>query len=672
MRKNRFFRKALSLMLSAALLGSTIVTGGTGVKADAAEADIVSNQQFTGSATGIATLLKENYYPAEKSGVEVTFKYDEIGSFAADNTIGLNDTIEFTVYDTAWGGWDSTLVGPNGVDKSGNLTAADVELGEEYTVTVPFDTVESKLSTSKPALGIYVQTGGIGTTKVTITSMKYVSGDSFKSQPTVLTGAWHKTSDNNTDFGSISLESGFATAYANAWNIPVSGFSVSTFSKPIVAVTVEYENVPANPAEGQGYYQAEIINPSTDTPIVGNYPRITKDGEVTYLTNIPKTMTSMTLCYDLGTVKKVEIYDEDESYTTAKTTLTNTTITADMGAGWNLGNALDSTSEGRVGETLWGNPEINKRLFKEVAAAGFKTVRIPVTWLEAVTVSDNRVSVDSTKLNEILDRLQEVVDMAMDYDLYVIINIQHDGADGVTGSWLDVDSSNFTAIRTVFSNIWRTIAQRFKDYDQHVIFESMNEVMEKDNYTSDPDQVNDTTWSNINNLNQRFVDTVRGIGGGNSTRFLMVPAYNTNIDQTVSSKFVMPSYNGSKAYEMVSVHFYDPYNFTLNTGSGSTTSATDEELAYICSQFAKLKTTFVDDGIPVFVGEFGAVDKDNIPAIKTYISKIVECAKAKGLAYAYWDNGYTGEHGQALWDRSTYAQTEMGKALIPVLTSAVE
>lgn len=659
MQKNKLFKKAVSLALSAAVLGTTIVTG---VPASAEDSALITNQTVSGDATYISTYMKSDY-SAGKTAFEISFKYNKFGTVASDNTVGFNDTFEFLVFDTSWGGWNATKVGPNGIDQTGNLVATDLVKDKEYTVQVPISTIESKLSTSNAAYGINLQTGGIGNSSVTITSMKYVTG-TVESQPTVLEGAWHKTNDEDVDCGTMELKSGFANVYANAWNISVSGFSVATFTKPIVAVTVEY----AASAIGDDpiYPQAEILDSSTYQPVVANYPQVTKAGTVTYLTEIPDTMTSMLLAYDTCTVKKVEIYDEAEEYTTEKTGLTNATITNAICSGYNLGNALDSTSEGNTGETLWGNPEINKRLFKQIAAAGFKTVRIPVTWLSAVTVNGSTGTVNTTKFNTILNRVQEVVDMAIDYDLFVIIDIHHDGGEGVTGRWLDVDASNQEGIQEAFATIWDGIATKFSNYDQHLIFESMNEVMEANNYGTP----SDSTWDNINDLNQTFVETVRGNGGKNSTRFLLVPGYNTNIDQTVSNKFVMPEYNNSKANEMVSVHFYDPYNFTLNTGSGSTTSVTDTELANIATQFAKLKSTFVDNGIPVVVGEFCAANKGNIPQIKEYISEVVKQAKEKGLAYVYWDNGYDGtDGGMALWNRYTFARTELGEALIPVLVS---
>lgn len=651
-------KKIVSLMLSAAVLGVTMLTG---IPADAAVQDpLVSNQTLTGDATYVGTYMKSDYYTEGCTGFEITFKYNSLGTPA--NDLGFNETFQFLVFDSDWGGWKATAVGPNGYDQTAAVTP---ETNKEYTVTVPISQIESKLDTGKAVQGINLQTGGIGDTSVTLVSLRYVTGQ-IASVPTTLTGSWHKTgveSDTEEQYGTMSLESGYATVYPNPWNIVVSNFSVATFESPMVAVTVEYGEVTGDPI----YPQAEILSGDTSQPIVPNYPQVSEGGEVTYLTAIPTTLTSMTLAYDSCTVKKVEIYDENESYTTEKTGLTNSNIVAAMGAGWNLGNALESNSEGTVEETLWGNPAVNKRLFKNAAAEGFGTVRIPTSWMDTVTVNGDTYTIDEAEFSARLNRLKEVVDMAIDYDMFAIVNIMHDGAEGVTGSWLDIDAENQTGIRNAFEEIWRRIAECFKSYDQSVIFESMNEVMENGNYGA-PQNAN--TWTNINTLNQLFVNKVRSVGEGNATRFLMVPGYNTNIDQTVSSGFVMPTYNGSKANEIVSVHFYDPYNFTLNTGTGSVTTVTSAELEAIGTQFEELYYKFVDQGIPVFVGEFAAVDKGNLSAIKGYISQVVSAAQENGLAYAYWDNGYTGEYGMGLWNRYTYGQTDLGKELIPVLTGS--
>lgn len=650
-------KKIVSFMLSAAVLGVTMLTS---IPADAAVQDpLVSNQTLTGDATYVGTYMKSDYYTEGCTGFEITFKYNSLGTPA--NDLGFNETFQFLVFDSDWGGWKATAVGPNGYDQTAAVTP---ETNKEYTVTVPISQIESKLDTGKAVQGINLQTGGIGDTSVTLVSLRYVTGQ-IASVPTTLTGSWHKTgveSDTEEQYGTMSLESGYATVYPNPWNIVVSNFSVATFESPMVAVTVEYGEVTGDPI----YPQAEILSGDTSQPIVPNYPQVSEGGEVTYLTAIPTTLTSMTLAYDSCTVKKVEIYDENESYTTQKTDLTNSNIVAAMGAGWNLGNALESNSEGTVEETLWGNPAVNKRLFKNAAAEGFGTVRIPTSWMDTVTVNGDTYTIDEEEFSARLNRLKEVVDMAIDYDMFAIVNIMHDGAEGVTGSWLDIDAENQTGIRNAFEEIWRRIAECFKSYDQSVIFESMNEVMENSNYGA-PQNAN--TWTNINTLNQLFVNKVRSVGEGNATRFLMVPGYNTNIDQTVSSGFVMPEYNGSKANEIVSVHFYDPYNFTLNTGEGSVTTIGRSDLANIETQLEKVRAAFVANGIPVVIGEFAAADKGNYTAIQSYIQKVVDVAQAKGIGYVYWDNGYTGNFGMGLWDRYTYAKTALGDSIIASLTT---
>lgn len=611
----------------------------------------------------IQSFNKSDYMNSGKNGFELKYEYTKLGSITdPKDDLGYNNTLQFVVFDTSWGGWEPTMIGPNGYDQTEPVTP---EVEHEYTVKVPFSVIEDKLTTGKPVQGINLQTGNVSNCEIKINSLTYADVEEEvkpeqTSSPVLIEGDWHKTSDESVDFGSMEVVSGVAHVSANAWNIGISGLNVATFGDPIIAVTVEYGEIADPPI----YPQAEVLG-ADGKPIVENYPQVSEAGEVTYLTQIPKSTWSLTLAYDTCTVKKVQIFDYDESYATEVFDLTNADITAAMGAGWSLGNALESVTEnGEVSETAWGNPEVTKYLFKEVSEAGFKTVRIPVSWVDAVKVNGDSYEITS-KFDTILNRVQTVVDWARAYDLFVIINIQHDGADDVTGSWLDVDAPNQTGIRAAFADVWGRIANRFKSYDQHLIFESMNEVMEQGNYGT-PSQ---NTYDNINYLNQSFVDVVRATGPHNDVRFLLVPGYNTNIDQTVTDSFKVPTYNGSKEGIMVSVHYYDPYNFTLNTGDGSKTTVTPGELNAIGTMFNKLKTKFVDNGIPVVIGEFGAMDKGNISQIKNYISRVVSEAQAKGLGYVYWDNGYTGPNGMGLWNRYTYGESELGEALIPILTA---
>lgn len=655
--KRKSLKKALSVVLSAAMLGVTLFAGNTASTANAATSDpLISDQECTGY---IGTYLQFDYLKDDYNAFELKYEYTDLGTLAEDDELGYNDTLRFLVFDNNWGGWDPTRIGPNGYDKT---EAVKPVVGEEYTVYVPFREIERKLSTNVPALGINFEMGEIAGCKVKVHSLSYTEME-LESESVVMEGAWQKTGidgDTEENYGSMKVTDGFAYVSANPWNIGISGLDVHEFTNPVVAVTVEYDKITNGPI----YPQSEILK-ADGTPIKPNYPQVSEAGEVTYLTYLPQDTKSLALAYDTCTVKKVEIYDEDESVATTADTLTNENIIEAMGAGWNLGNALDSvTEDGKTDETAWGNPEVNKRIFKLLAAEGIKTVRIPVSWVDAVKVTGDGYDIDESRFNAILARAKEVVDMARAYDLFVIINIQHDGGEGVTGQWLDVDAANQEGIQAAFEDVWTRIADKFKDYDQHVIFESMNEVMEKDKY-SGPE--NPATWTNINSLNKSFVKVVRDLGGNNLNRFLLIPGYNTNIDQTVSGNFVVPEYNGSTDKIMVSVHFYDPYDFTLNTGANGRTYFTPTEFASIATQFNTLKTTFVDKKIPVVIGEFGAMDKNNSAMIKSYITEVVDQAKANGLGYIYWDNGYTDENGMGLWNRYTYAQSELGKVVLPLL-----
>lgn len=664
--KFKKIRKALSVVMTAAMLGVTVFTGSAVSTADAAtSASLISGEfERTSENNGyITTCYQWDYLKDGYNAFELKYKYTDLGTLAEDDTVGYDNTLCFKVFDSDWQGWNATAVGPNYNKEEGEARITPT-VGPEYTVTIPFRDIERKLSTDKPVLGINLEMGEIAGCKVQITSLCYTE-TTLKSESVVMEGAWHKTSnadDTEEQYGSMQVTDGFAYVNANPWNIGVSGFDVHEFTSPIVAVTVEYGTITNGPI----YPQAEVLK-EDGTPVQANYPQVSEAGEVTYLTSIPTSTKAVTLAYDTCTVKKVEIYDEAEVVAAEPTPvggLTNANIIENMGAGWNLGNALDSvTANGETDETAWGNPQVNKRLFKLVAAAGIKTVRIPVSWVDAVTVNGDTYTIDATRFAAILARTKEVVDMARAYDLFVIINIQHDSSEDVAGRWLDIDAENQTGIRAAFAEVWARIAEAFKNYDEHLIFESMNEVMENGHY----DTSADTTWTNINFLNQSFVNVVRGKGAKNLTRFLLIPGYNTNINQTVAGKFVMPTYNGSSDKIMVSVHFYDPYDFTLNTGNGSTTSTTSTERDAIATQFEKMKTAFVEKGIPVVVGEFGAVNKNNTRFIRQYIMEVVKQAKEKGLGYIYWDNGYTGENGMGLWNRYTYAQSELGKTVIPLL-----
>lgn len=344
--------------------------------------------------------------------------------------------------------------------------------------------------------------------------------------------------------------------------------------------------------------------------------------------------------------------------------------------GWNLGNQLEANSGGTPSETAWGNPVITEKLIKQVKAQGFKSIRIPVSYLSKIGAGPN-YTIDS----KWLDRVQEVVDMCINNGLYVIINIHGDGYYTVDGGWLlcGESASQQKTIKAKYEKVWEQIAKRFKNYDEHLVFESMNE--EFDNTYGDPKP---EYYDNINAYNQIFVDTVRKAGGKNSKRYLLIPGWNTNINYTtgdcntytMEAKFVIP--NDSRI--MISVHYYDPWDFCGEEGSDTFYKWGDtvkkfvkprQSESLVNRQFDKLYNAFIKNGYGVVIGEYGSIDrtsKDKSNTIyRAYFAEYVNyAAHQRNIVTVYWDNGYNGNHGFGLFDRTkcTVTQPEIIKGII--------
>jgi len=344
-----------------------------------------------------------------------------------------------------------------------------------------------------------------------------------------------------------------------------------------------------------------------------------------------------------------------------------------MGAGWNLGNQLEANANGYPSETAWGQPTVTQALIDRVKAAGFKTIRIPVSYLRNIGPGPN-YAIDSAWLN----RVQQVVDYAYSRGMYVLINMHGDGYKGVTGSWLICDAGDQATIKAKYQKVWQQIAYRFQGYNQHLILESMNE--EFDGQYGKPTQ---PCYSNINAYNQIFVDTVRKTGGNNSSRWLLIAGWNTNIDYTAGNYgFVLPSdrYRSSSipANEqriMLSVHYYSPWDFAGETsgtitqwGRGATNpskKSTWGQEDYLDAQLKMMYGKFVTSGYPVVVGEYGSIDKSSFDSSNNryradFARAVVSTAKKYGAATVYWDNGHNGQYGFGLFDRRSYAVTQQG------------
>ncbi|WP_343625907.1 glycoside hydrolase family 5 protein [Roseateles puraquae] len=333
-----------------------------------------------------------------------------------------------------------------------------------------------------------------------------------------------------------------------------------------------------------------------------------------------------------------------------------------MGAGWNLGNTLEAIG----GETAWGNPQANQALFNGLKAAGFKTVRIPVAWKQYADANDN-ISASW------MSRVTQVVNDARNAGLVVMINIHWDGG------WMVPKYANQAAVNARITKFWTQIANNFKTYDDNLLFAGTNEVMVEGDYGTPTVEY----YTVQNSFNQTFVNAVRATGGNNLARHLIVQGFNTNIDHTVNFATV-PADSASKRL-MMEVHFYDPYNFSLNENSSiwqwgaSATSAANTETwaneAYVDAQFQKLKTRFVDAGIPIILGEFGAIRRTEYSGAETYRTNwaryVARAAWTRGAVPVWWDAGSpNANHSMGLVDRNTGAQVHTG--LISAIVNAAK
>ncbi|TAH71526.1 MAG: glycoside hydrolase family 5 protein [Anaerolineaceae bacterium] len=300
-------------------------------------------------------------------------------------------------------------------------------------------------------------------------------------------------------------------------------------------------------------------------------------------------------------------------------------LVKELKIGWNLGNTLDATGGGALlnTEMSWGNPATKEEMIITVKEAGFNVIRIPVSWGNHLGPEP-----EYTIHTVWLDRVNEVVDYAIDNELYVILNMHHE-------EWHFPSYDNLEKAEFILTKVWTQIAERFKDYDEHLIFEGMNEPRMKDT-PQEWNGGNAEARDVINQLNLSFVETIRNSEGNNPYRHLMIPTYAASSDPKIWKDFVVP--NDDKV--IVSIHAYTPYHFALNK-SGTTEWNTENanDTRDIDNLMRNLYDSFVIKGQPVILGEFGAMDKDNLEARVSWSEYYIQKATEKGIPCIWWDNG---------------------------------
>ncbi len=303
------------------------------------------------------------------------------------------------------------------------------------------------------------------------------------------------------------------------------------------------------------------------------------------------------------------------------TNMNSVELTKLLGNGINLGNTMEAYGHATLGalarvsqyETYWGQPLTTEAMLKGMKAAGFDTIRIPVSWTNTMNYENG----DYTISEAFLARVEEIVNYALDAEMFVIVNDHWDGG------WYSMFGSKtpetVQKAWDLYESMWTQIATRFKDYPDMLIFESANE--ELGNALNDNSSCADSGYlteegkfETTNAINQKFVDVVRATGGNNDDRFLLIAGYNTNIDLTCDNRFKMPNDTASGKL-FISVHYYDPSNYAL--AEKQARWGIKSEYEYMDSQLAKM-SKFVDAGYGVIIGEYGALPvwEDNAPVPK--------------------------------------------------------
>lgn len=315
-------------------------------------------------------------------------------------------------------------------------------------------------------------------------------------------------------------------------------------------------------------------------------------------------------------------------------------LAAKMYAGWNIGNTLEAIG----GETAWGNPQVTADYIKKIKQLGFNAIRIPCAWDQYIENAATYQIRESW-----LDRVNEVVGYCVANDMYAIVNIHWDGG------WLE---NNCTPDKQEENNrkqhaLWTQIASRLNHYDEHLLFAGTNE----------PNVDNAQKMTVLKSYLQTFIDAVRATGGNNGVRNLIVQGPNTDIEMTHNLFGDMPA-DVIPNRLMAEVHYYNPWSFCgmtqdeswgrmayfwgAHSVSGSDRNATSGDEAEMKSLFGKMKTMFVDKGIPVILGEYGAItirtglganQEAHDKSRNLYDETVTREAKNHGLVPFYWETG---------------------------------
>jgi len=316
-------------------------------------------------------------------------------------------------------------------------------------------------------------------------------------------------------------------------------------------------------------------------------------------------------------------------------------ITREMGIGINLGNTMESHGEWiwtygdhtpKSYETAWGSPVITKDMIKGIKREGFGVMRLPVHWF-------NMMGANYTINSDYVARVKEIVKWAIDVRLYVILNIHHDENDFFKNL-----PTKFEETIKNYKHIWAQVAEAFKSFDDYLMFESLNEeACWGDVYNEWTGTVDDKKKAfNLNyQLNQAFIDVIRASGGNNRERHLLLAGYCTDVQKTCDPMYKIPV-DPMNRYA-ISMHYYTPSSFCILTedqdwGKARETWGTDEDIEELNKYLNMIKRTYINKGIPVILGEYGATLKNkDYSSVKKFLYSVCKGAYDRHILPILWD-----------------------------------
>lgn len=326
-------------------------------------------------------------------------------------------------------------------------------------------------------------------------------------------------------------------------------------------------------------------------------------------------------------------------------------IVSDMGAGWNLGNSLEAANT----ETSWGNPRTTKEMIDGIAEMGFTTIRVPVRW------DDHYSDEDYTIDPQYMDRVETVVNYGLANGMYVIMNVHHNALQ----EWVP----DTAAISEELTAIWTQVGKRFRDYGDKLIFEVNNEPRAKDDWNGNAEY-----YKCVNECNEAARAAIRATGGNNKERLVMLPTYAASADTSKAEAWKKATDDDMIA---ASVHAYLPFDFAFEGNGHSNWLETD--LADLSTLFDRVYEHFISKGVPVVIGEFGAVNKNNTAEREKYVDAYAALARQfaeQDIPCVWWDNGAfgTGTENFGIYDRggAYFKYESVAKALVDAYKGAPE